>query len=315
MKKLRVAILGSGKIGTDLLMKVERSPYLTCSAFLGRSSTSDGIQKARSRNVQTSLEGIDYIVRNPNCCDLVFDATSAAGHLLHAPILHKLKKVVIDLTPAQVGEMCIPAVNIQECLNFRNVNMVTCGGQASIPIAFAIAKTQGDLQYLEVISSVASKSVGPASRINIDEYIHTTESGIEKFSGAKRCKAILIVNPAYPCILMQTTVLAKVSDPNLDKLKLFLNRIVQEIQSYVPGYEVIVGPALENERLVVTVRVRGRGDYLPEYAGNLDIINCAAIVTAERYALHLAGRSTGTQAAQATRRLSNEEHFDYRSNS
>jgi acetaldehyde dehydrogenase (acetylating) len=284
MKKIKVAILGTGNIGTDLLVKTQRSPLLTCSAFIGRNLGSTGIQKAQSMSVPVSADGIEYIKAHPDCCDIVFDATSAASHQVHAPILADLGKIVIDLTPAKIGAMCVPAVNLEECLNLKNVNMVTCGGQASIPIAYCIGQTQKEIDYIEVVSSIASKSAGPATRINLDEYIHTTEQGVKRFSGAQRTKAILNLNPAVPCINMQTTVMAKVQSPDIEKLKDLLSRKVELIKKYVPGYEIIVGPLVENGRIVVTARVKGLGDYLPEYAGNLDIINCAAIAMAEEYA-------------------------------
>ncbi|MEZ4814789.1 MAG: acetaldehyde dehydrogenase (acetylating) [Bdellovibrionota bacterium] len=289
MKKLKVAILGSGNIGTDLLIKVMRSPVLECGAFIGRNLNSAGMAKAQSMGVQVSAESIRYIEKNPQCCDLVFDATSAKDHLFHAPILEGLGKIAIDLTPAKIGEMCVPAVNMQDCLNLKNINMVTCGGQASIPVAYAIGQTQGEVDYIEVVSSIASRSAGPATRINLDEYIHTTEEGVRKFSKAHRTKAILNLNPAQPCINMQTTILAKCASPNIEKLKPELNKIVKIIQRYVPGYELIVGPVLENSRIVVMVRVKGLGDYLPAYAGNLDIINCAAVAMSEEFAKLLTG--------------------------
>lgn len=284
MKKLKVAIIGSGNIGTDLLIKVMRSPYLECSAFIGRNFQSQGMQKAQTLKVNISADGIDYIKNNPDCCDIVFDATSAASHFEHAPILADLRKFVIDLTPAKIGSMCVPAVNLKEGLSAQNVNMITCGGQASIPIAHAIGKTQSEVEYVEVVSSIASKSAGPATRINLDEYIHTTEEGVKHFSGAKKTKAILNLNPAIPCINMQTTVMAKVKSPDLEKLKPFLSEIIESVKKYVPGYEIIVGPVVEDGRIFVTARVKGLGDYLPAYAGNLDIINCAAVAMAEEFA-------------------------------
>ncbi len=283
-KKLKVAILGSGNIGTDLLIKAMRSPLLECTAFVGRNFGSAGMIKAQSLGVPLSAESIHFFEKNPDSCDLVFDATSAKDHALHAPILEKLGKIVVDLTPAKLGALCVPAVNMDECLDYRNVNMITCGGQASIPVAYALGKSQPPIDYIEVISSIASRSAGPATRINLDEYIHTTEMGIKKFSNASRTKAILNLNPAQPCINMQTTIFAKVDKPDLDRLKPELDQIVAKIKAYVPGYEVIVGPTIENGRIVVMVRVRGLGDYLPAYAGNLDIINCAAIAMAERFA-------------------------------
>ncbi|MCE1229470.1 MAG: acetaldehyde dehydrogenase (acetylating) [Firmicutes bacterium] len=284
MKNYRVAILGSGNIGTDLLVKALRSESLACVAFVGRSYTSPGMAKARALGVTCSDRSIAYIEEHAQEIDLVFDATSAKDHAVHAPILKALGLRVIDLTPAKIGSICIPAVNQDSSLGSDNLNMVTCGGQASIPVAYAIGKTHSEIDYLEVVSSIASKSAGPATRINLDEYIDTTEKGIQAFSGAKHTKAILILNPAVPCIDMQTTIFAAVRNPDLDALKSVLDPIVAKIRSYVPGYRVIVGPILENGRIVVMVRVRGRGDYLPEYAGNLDIINCAAIAMAEEFA-------------------------------
>jgi acetaldehyde dehydrogenase (acetylating) len=282
-KKTKVAIIGTGNIGTDLLIKIQRSPYLSCELFAGRSTNSKGIELANKMGVKTSTESIDAIIENPDCCDIVFDATSAVHHSKHAPILKSLGKFVIDMTPAKLGEMCIPAVNLETSLKLDNVNMVTCGGQASIPIGYAIGKVHGSVEYIEVVSSIASKSAGPATRENLDEYIETTEEGLRRFSKAKKSKAILNVNPAVPCIDMQTTVYAKVENPNLTKLNDELEKIVQTIKRYVPGYELIVPPKIEKDRIVVMVRVKGLGDYLPSYAGNLDIINCAAISVAEEY--------------------------------
>lgn len=282
--KLKVAIIGSGNIGTDLLIKVLRSSYLECGAFIGRNLLSSGMMKALSLGVPVSADGIDYIVKNPDCCDLVFDATSAKSHFEHAPILKKLNKRVIDLTPAKIGLMSVPSVNLEDSLTEFNVNMVTCGGQTSIPVAYAIGQTQTDVEYIEVVSSIASRSAGPATRQNLDEYIKTTEDGLKEFSGAVRTKAILNLNPAEPCVDMQTTIFAKVKHPNIEKLSGVLTQLVEKIRKYVPGYEIILGPIVENGRIVVMARVRGLGDYLPAYAGNLDIINCAAIAMAEEYA-------------------------------
>lgn len=284
MLKLKVAILGSGNIGTDLLMKVLRSPYLECGAFIGRNLFSPGMMKAQTVGVKISADGIAYIEKNPHCCDIVFDATSAKAHFEHAPILEKLGKFVVDLTPAKVGTMCVPVVNMHQCLDKKNVNMVTCGGQASAPIAHALAITHSSIHYIEVISSIASRSAGPATRINLDEYIQTTEHAIKTISGAKNAKAILNLNPAEPCINMQTTIFAKVDNPNMEGLKMAVNDIAAKVQQYVPGYQIIINPLIENDRIVVMVRVKGLGDYLPEYAGNLDIINCTALAVAEEYA-------------------------------
>ncbi|MBV5330129.1 MAG: acetaldehyde dehydrogenase (acetylating) [Chlorobium sp.] len=290
-KKLKIAIIGSGNIGTDLLLKALRSPYLECGAFIGRNLSSPGMVKALSLGVTVSAEGIDYIVKNPGCCDLVFDATSAKSHLDHAPILKKLNKRAIDLTPAKIGLMSVPCVNLADSLAESNINMVTCGGQASIPVAYAIGQTQTEVDYIEVVSSIASRSAGPATRQNIDEYIKTTEDGLKEFSGATRTKAILNLNPAEPCVDMQVTIFAKIKNPDIAKLSRMLRGLVERIREYVPGYEIILGPIVENDRIVVMVRVRGLGDYLPAYAGNLDIINCAAIAMAEEYARAICNKS------------------------
>jgi acetaldehyde dehydrogenase len=284
MKKLRVAILGSGNIGTDLLIKVQRSKYLECVLFIGRNLTSPGMAKALELGVRISDRSIDAIVKEPDVCDLVFDATSAKDAKHHWNILQQLGKIVIDMTPAKVGGMCIPAVNIKEAVTQQNVNMVTCGGQASIPIAYLLGQTHDDIDYIEVVSSIASRSAGPATRLNLDEYIQTTEEGIQLFSKARKTKAILNLNPATPCIDMQTTVFAKVKNPNMEGLTKAVQGMVDTIKQYVPGYELLVPPIYENGRIVVMVKAQGLGDYLPKYAGNLDIINCAAIAVAEEYA-------------------------------
>ena len=282
--KLRTAILGTGNIGTDLLVKVCRSEYLECVLFAGRNLNSPGMMKASAMNIPISAKSIDAIVEQKDKIDLVFDATSAQDHVKHAKIFKELGIIAIDLTPARVGKMCIPAVNMNECLNEDNLNMVTCGGQASIPLAWAIASVNKEIDYIETISSIASRSAGPATRINLDEYLITTEFGIKSFSKSNRSKAILNLNPAQPCVDMQTTVFAKIANPDLAKTTVAIHEMVKKLQTYIPGYQLIVEPMIENERLVVMVRVRGLGDYLPSYAGNLDIINCAAVATAESFA-------------------------------
>lgn len=282
--KLKTAILGTGNIGTDLLVKVCRSEYLECVLFAGRNLNSPGMMKASAMNIPITAKSIDAIVEKKDKIELVFDATSAQDHHKHAKVFKELGIIAIDLTPARVGKMCIPAVNMGECLNEDNLNMVTCGGQASIPIAWAIASVNKEIDYIETVSSIASRSAGPATRINLDEYLITTEYGIKTFSNSNRSKAILNLNPAQPCVDMQTTVFAKIKNPDLKATSKAINEIVKKLQAYIPGYQLIVEPMIENERLVVMVRVRGLGDYLPSYAGNLDIINCAAVATAEAFA-------------------------------
>ncbi|CAN1492073.1 MhpF Acetaldehyde dehydrogenase (acetylating) [Flavobacteriaceae bacterium] len=283
MEKLRVAILGSGNIGTDLLIKIERSEFLECVLFVGRNLSSPGMAKAIALGIQVSDESINGIVKNSEGVDLVFDATSAKDAKAHWKILDKLGKIVIDMTPAKLGVFCIPAVNLKEVLEHRNVNMITCGGQASIPIAYVIGKTQKNVNYIEVVSSIASRSAGPATRLNLDEYIDTTENGIKHFSKVPNTKAILNLNPADPCIDMQTTIFAQVENPDMENLIQEVDLMVKKIQQYVPGYSLIVPPIYENGRIAIMVKAQGLGDYLPKYAGNLDIINCAAIAVAEQY--------------------------------
>lgn len=283
MKKLKVAILGSGNIGTDLLVKIQRSEYLECSMFIGRNLSSAGMTKAIDLGVRVSDKSINAIIEEPENCDIVFDCTSAKDAVAHWTVLEKLGKFVVDLTPAKIGILCIPAVNLQEAIKHQNVNMVTCGGQASIPIAYVLGKTQKNIEYIEVVSSIASRSAGPATRLNLDEYVDTTELGVRTFSGVEKTKAILNLNPAQPCIDMQTTIFAKVKEANMDALKKELDIMVAQIKAYVPGYHILVNPIYENGRIVVMVKALGLGDYLPKYAGNLDIINCAAIAVAEEY--------------------------------
>jgi acetaldehyde dehydrogenase (acetylating) len=283
-KKNRVAILGTGNIGTDLLIKAMRSDSLECVLFVGRNLRSEGMQKAIQLGVPISDRGINSIVQQAYDIDIVFDATSAAAHLEHWPVLHKLGKVVIDMTPAKVGELCVPAINTNQVIASRaqNINMITCGGQASVPIANAIAAVHNNIDYIEVASSIASRSAGPATRANLDEYIETTEQALIKFSRTKQAKAILILNPARPPIDMQTTIYARIRNPDISAIRVSVEEMMSRITKYVPGYQLIVPPTVEGGRVITTVKVLGNGDYLPRYAGNLDIINCAAIRIAER---------------------------------
>jgi acetaldehyde dehydrogenase (acetylating) len=286
--KLRVGIIGSGNIGSDLMMKIIRSDYLECAIFAGRNYNSDGMKHAISLGIPVSDLGIKCIIHNSKICDLVFDCTSAQAHVAHWDILEKLGKVVIDMTPAKLGRLCVPAINADQCVqdqSIDNINMITCGGQAAIPIAKAIADVTDDIEYIETVSSIASRSAGPATRLNLDEYIDATEKGIQKFTGIKNTKAILVLNPANPPINMQTTVYVKAKNPDLVKIKAAVDKVLLVIQKYVPKYELLVPPSIENGRIIVTVKVQGAGDYLPSYAGNLDIINCAAIDIAEKYAI------------------------------
>lgn len=284
MQKLKVCILGTGNIGTDLLIKIMRSEYLECGLFVGRNLKSKGMSKALSLGIPLSDRGIDAIIDNPNSCDLIFDATSASSHLEHAPIFEKLGKIAIDMTPAKIGTLTIPAVNLDEAVQSNNVNMITCGGQASIPIAYAISQVIDEIEYIEVVSTISSKSAGPGTRINVDEYIETTEKALSKFTKCSNVKSIINLNPAVPSIDMNTTIYIKTENPDLEEAKKAVEKMHKKIQEYVPEYNIVLGPEYDNGVIVVVIRVQGMGDYLPKYAGNLDIINCAAIAVAEEFA-------------------------------
>ena len=290
-KKLKIAILGSGNIGTDLLIKSVSSHYLECSLFVGRNLKSPGLAKAIQIGIPVSDKSIHAIEDNYKNIDILFDATSAIDHLDHWKILEKLNIPTIDMTPAKIGILCVPSENILDTVNEKNINMITCGGQASIPIACAIKRAHQDekFSYIEVTSSIASRSAGPATRANIDEYVDTTEKAIRNFTGAERSKAILILNPATPCINMQTSVSVMIEKPNMERALNEINKTISKIQEYVPGYALVVPPTYDSGRLIVTVKVEGKGDYLPKYAGNLDIINCAAISVAEEIAKNKLG--------------------------
>lgn len=283
-KKVKVAILGSGNIGTDLLIKILRSEYLECSIFVGRNLSSPGMKKAADLGVRISDKSIEAFKSEPDICDIVFDATSASFHKVHAPVFKELGMLAIDMTPSQVGDICVPAINKNDCLKSGNLNMITCGGQASIPLAYVLKKYIPAIESIEAVSAIASRSAGPGTRANLDEYIANTEKGLRFFSGCDQVKAIINLNPANPCIDMQTSVFAKVDDCDVSVLEKPLKEMELEIQKYVPGYKIVVAPVFENGRIMVMVRVKGLGDYLPSYAGNLDIINCAAIAMAEEFA-------------------------------
>lgn len=284
MKKVDIAIIGSGNIGCDLLIKINRSKLLKCNMFIGQNKDSNGLKMAKSLGINTSFNSINEIIENPNCCDIVFDATSAESHKIHAPILKKLHKFTIDMTPSRIGKMCVPYLNLEECLKEKNVNMVTCGGQATTPIILTIMKIHPETKYIEVVSSISSKSAGIGTRNNIDEYTQTTSEAIKILGNAPKSKAIVILNPAEPPILMHNTIYAQIDNPNLKKLEKEINLTVNKIQEYVPGYKLTLNPIFENNRLTTMIEVTGQGDFLPIYAGNLDIINCAAITVAENYA-------------------------------
>lgn len=275
--KIKAGIIGTGNIGTDLLLKILKTKEIFPVIFVGRRMDSDGIKIAQSKGVNVSDQGINYFINNPKCCDVVYDCTSAADAIEHAKIFEDQGIKVIDLTPAKVGPLCVPSINSQIILKETNVNMITCGGQASMPMLNLISKYCDNLEYIEVVSQIASKSAGMATRINIDSYIHTTERAIREFTNCNNCKVILNLNPAEPCVDMQTTMFIKFKTINFSSLVKEIYKKVEELQKYIPYYELVLPPVINEDVLVLSIKVKGSGDYLPEYAGNLDIINCAAI--------------------------------------
>ncbi len=287
-KQLSVAIIGSGKIGTDALIKVLASPYLKCGVFIGRRIDSEGVKKAKSLGVMVSLEGAQGLITHQDDYDIVIDATSAQSHKNHASILTKLNKPVIDLTPSKIGVFCVPVISDNPFLTSSNVNMVTCGGQVSVPIAYAIAQLYPEVEYIETVSSIASDSAGIATRHNLDDYISTTESALKHFCHCKNAKAILNLNPALPQVTMKTTVYASLAKANEKTVLQAIEKMLVKMRSYIPGISIAIPPYFdpENRKLAVTVAVQGRGDFLPAYAGNLDVITAAAVNVAEQYALN-----------------------------
>lgn len=281
---IKIGIIGTGNIGTDLLLKVLRESQLHPVIFSGRRMDSDGIKIAQKHGVPVTDRGIQYFIDTPNVCDVVFDCTSAVDAIEHAKIFSAQGIKVVDLTPAKVGELCVPSINGNVILTNDNVNMITCGGQASLPLLHLISKNCESLEYIEVVSQIASKSAGMATRINVDNYIQTTEDAIAKFTSAKRCKVILNLNPAEPCVDMQTTMFIKFTNINFEALIEQIYQKIKELKNYIPFYELTIPPVINNDVLILSIKVRGVGDYLPEYAGNLDIINCAAIEVTKRLA-------------------------------
>ena len=273
---LKTAIIGSGNIGCDILCKVLAHPELDCAVVAGRSLSSSGLAFARERGVATTADGIDGLFARINDFDVVFDATSAADHEAHAPRLIEAGKAIINLTPASLGVLCVPSLNGVALADANNINMITCGGQASIPLAAAIARANPGVRYIEVVSSISAQSAGPATRRNLSNYITTTENALSHFTGCADVKAILNINPAKPHVYMQTAVSALIEQVDLPATRREIERAVAHVQSAVPGYEVIVDLHYSEGRLFTMVRVEGAGDFLDPSAGNLDIITATA---------------------------------------
>lgn len=304
MTKTKVAIIGSGNIGTDLMIKIMRlSKVLEMGAFVGIDPESDGLKRAERMGVPITAEGLDGLLAMPEFADIqiVFDATSAGAHKRHSEALIAAGKRVIDLTPAAIGPYTIPPVNGDAHLDAPNVNMVTCGGQATIPIVHAIDRV-AKVRYGEIVASISSKSAGPGTRANIDEFTETTSQAIVDVGGAERGKAIIILNPAEPPLIMRDTVYCLCDDGDRDAIARSVEQMVEEVRKYVPGYRLKqavqfehigsnkplripeMGGEYTGLKVTVFLEVEGAGHYLPPYAGNLDIMTSAALATAERIA-------------------------------
>lgn len=281
MEKVKVAIIGPGNIGSDLMYKVMRSRNLEMSCMVGIVE-SEGIKRAKRLGFETTTKGIETILDRDDI-KIVFDATGAKAHKMHAPLLKAAGKVAIDMTPAVVGPYVVPCVNLESLSDEMNLNMVTCGGQATVPIAYAINRV-ADSEYTEIISCISSKSAGPGTRANIDEFTETTAKALETVGGADKGKAIIILNPAEPPLMMTNTIHSIVKNPDEKAITGSVNKMVKEIQKYVPGYKLRTPPIMDGNRVTVIVEVEGAGDFLPKYSGNLDIINSAAIEAAEKIA-------------------------------
>jgi acetaldehyde/propanal dehydrogenase len=290
-EKVGVAIVGSGNIGTDLLAKVLRSEVLRPAWMVGIDPASEGLARAAKAGVKTTHEGVDALLPHleEDGIRIAFDATSAYVHPGNARKLQDRGVLVVDLTPAAIGPYCVPPVNLHEHVGRgeMNVNMVTCGGQATIPIVAAISRVQS-VAYAEIVATVASKSAGPGTRRNIDEFTRTTAEAVARVGGAREGKAIIILNPAEPPLIMRDTIHCLTDDePQQDAIRASLMEMIAKVQEYVPGYRLKNGPVFDGRRVSVFLEVEGLGDYLPRYAGNLDIMTSAALRTAEMLAAEL----------------------------
>jgi len=288
MQKIKCALIGPGNIGTDLLAKLKRSPVLEPVWMVGIDPESDGLKRAREMGIKTTAEGVDGLVPHLKAdgVQIVFDATSAYVHAENSRKVNAEGALMIDLTPAAIGPFCVPPVNLREHVGRRemNVNMVTCGGQATIPMVAAVARVQ-PVAYGEIVATVSSRSAGPGTRKNIDEFTRTTAKAIEQVGGAKKGKAIIIINPAEPPLIMRDTVHCLTeTEPDQARITESIHAMIKEVQQYVPGYKLVNGPVFDGKRVSIFLEVEGLGDYLPKYAGNLDIMTAAAARTAEMFA-------------------------------
>ncbi|MBN3774665.1 acetaldehyde dehydrogenase (acetylating) [Burkholderia sp. Se-20378] len=303
-RKIRCALIGPGNIGTDLLAKLMRSPVLEPVWMVGIDPDSDGLKRARELGLKTTAEGVDGLLPHVQAdgVQIAFDATSAYVHAENSRKLNALGVLMIDLTPAAIGPYCVPPVNLMDHIGSgeMNVNMVTCGGQATIPMVCAVSRVQ-PVAYGEIVATVSSRSVGPGTRKNIDEFTRTTSAAVAQVGGAKAGKAIIVINPADPPLIMRDTVHCLTETaPDEARIVESVHAMIADVQRYVPGYRLVNGPVFDGNRVSIYLEVEGLGDYLPKYAGNLDIMTAAAARTAEMFAEEmLAGRLALQPAAQA----------------
>jgi acetaldehyde dehydrogenase len=295
--KVPVAIIGSGNIGTDLLYKLKRSAVLEPVLMVGIIPESEGLARARQMGLRTSAAGTEGFLTHADAIDIVFDATSASAHQQAAPALQRTGKRIVDLTPAALGPYVVPSVNLRSHRDAQEVNLVTCGGQATAPIVAALSAVTA-VDYAEIVSTVASRSAGPGTRQNIDEFTETTARSLVTIGGAARSKAIIVMNPAEPPILMRNTVYALVEKVDQEAITASVTNMVRTVQQYVPGYRLKAGPLFDDHRVTVLLEVTGAGDFLPPYAGNLDIMTAAAVRVGEEIAHQLL--ATGRRSAAAT---------------
>lgn len=301
MAKVRCALIGSGNIGTDLLAKLMRSPLLEPVWMVGVDPGSDGLKRARDIGLRTTADGIDGMIGHIRAdnIQIAFDATSAYAHAENSRKLTQAGVMMIDLTPAAIGPYCVPPVNLTAHIGKRsmNVNMVTCGGQATIPIVHAVSRVQS-VGYAEIVATVSSRSAGPGTRKNIDEFTRTTARAIAEVGRARQGKAIIIINPAEPPMIMRDTVHCLL-DGTADKAAIedSIHRMIGDVQTYVPGYRLVNGPVFDGNRVSVYLEVEGLGDYLPKYAGNLDIMTAAAARAGEMFAADILAGSPSVEPA------------------